>query len=288
MERGMSKIVALVDGSIYAQSVCDHAAWVAARTGAVVDILHVLGHRRSAGAPNNLSGNIALGARSSLLKDLSERDVQTAKGAQKSGRSILDTAKAQLEAAGVQNITARLRIGDIVEEVAEYEDDADLILIGKRGDAADFATLDLGSNLERIVRSSQQPVVVAARAFKPVERFLIAFDGGPSSRKAVDYVATSPLFAGLSCRLLTVGPDTPEIRDRLARATSTLEAAGHDVSSDILQGPPDLLIASAVETENIGLLVMGAYGHSRIRSLIIGSTTAEMIRLCKIPVMLFR
>ncbi|MFT5487745.1 MAG: nucleotide-binding universal stress UspA family protein [Paracoccaceae bacterium] len=284
----MSKIIALVDSSIYAKSVCDHAAWIATRTGAAVELLHVLGHRRGAGTPNNLSGNIALGARSSLLKDLSDRDVETAKVSQKSGRTILDAAKAQLEAAGVQDVSTRLRIGDIVEEVAEYEADADLILIGKRGEAADFATLDLGSNLERIVRSSHKPVVVAARAFTPVKRFLIAFDGGPSSRKAVDHVATSPLFAGLPCRLLTVGPDTPEIRDHLARATSTLEAAGHDVSSEILQGPPDLLIASAVETDEIGLLVMGAYGHSRIRSLIIGSTTAEMIRLCKIPVMLFR
>jgi nucleotide-binding universal stress UspA family protein len=284
----MSKIIALVDGSIYAKSVCDHAAWIATRTGAGVELLHVLGHRRGAGQPNNLSGNIALGARSSLLKDLSDRDVETAKVSQKSGRTILETAKAQLEAAGVQNVTTRLRIGDIVEEVAEYEADPDLILIGKRGEAADFATLDLGSNLERIVRSSHKPVVVAARAFTQVKRFLIAFDGGASSRKAVDHVAISPLFAGLPCRLLTVGPDTPEIRDQLARATSTLEAAGHEVSSQIVQGPPDLLIASAVETDDIGLLVMGAYGHSRIRSLIIGSTTAEMIRLCKIPVVLFR
>jgi len=38
----------------------------------------------------------------------------------------------------------------------------------------------------------------------------------------------------------------------------------------------------------INLLVMGAYGHSRIRYLIIGSTTTEMIRTCKIPVLLFR
>lgn len=284
----MSKIIALVDGSVYAQSVCDHAAWIATRTGADVELIHVLGHRRGSGAPNNLSGNIALGARSTLLKDLSERDVETAKVSQKSGRTILDTAKAHVEAAGVQNVATRLRIGDIVEEVKDYETDADLILIGKRGDAADFATLDLGSNLERIVRSSHKPVVVAARAFKPVKRFLIAFDGGASSRKAVDHVAASPLFAGLSCRLLTVGPDTAETRDRLARATSTLEAAGHDVSAEIVQGPPDLLIASAVETDDIDLLVMGAYGHSRIRSLIIGSTTAEMIRLCKIPVVLFR
>jgi len=38
----------------------------------------------------------------------------------------------------------------------------------------------------------------------------------------------------------------------------------------------------------IDLLLMGAYGHSRIRNLIIGSTTTSMIRSCKIPVLLFR
>ena len=36
------------------------------------------------------------------------------------------------------------------------------------------------------------------------------------------------------------------------------------------------------------MLVMGAYGRSRIRSLIIGSTTTEMIRSCKVPVVLMR
>jgi len=33
---------------------------------------------------------------------------------------------------------------------------------------------------------------------------------------------------------------------------------------------------------------MGAYGHSRIRNLVIGSTTTEMLRSCTVPVMLFR
>jgi nucleotide-binding universal stress UspA family protein len=43
-----------------------------------------------------------------------------------------------------------------------------------------------------------------------------------------------------------------------------------------------------VEALNIDLVAMGAYGHSHIRNLIIGSTTTEMIRSCKVPVMLFR
>ena len=40
--------------------------------------------------------------------------------------------------------------------------------------------------------------------------------------------------------------------------------------------------------EGFGLLVMGAYGHSRIRSLIIGSTTTAMVRAVKVPVLLYR
>jgi len=43
-----------------------------------------------------------------------------------------------------------------------------------------------------------------------------------------------------------------------------------------------------VEREAVGLVVMGAYGHSRLRSLMIGSTTSELIRACKTPIMVFR
>ncbi|MEO6054349.1 MAG: universal stress protein, partial [Chthoniobacterales bacterium] len=36
------------------------------------------------------------------------------------------------------------------------------------------------------------------------------------------------------------------------------------------------------------LLVMGAYGHSRIRQLMVGSTTTAMVRTCQVPVLMFR
>jgi nucleotide-binding universal stress UspA family protein len=282
----MTKLVALVDGSIYSQSVCDHAAWVAGRTGAEVDILHVLG-RRETGGTQDLSGSISLGARTALLEELSALDEQRAKLAQSRGRAILEDAKAIVEASGA-TVTTKLRIGDIVETVAESEADADLILLGKRGEAADFAKAHLGSNLERIVRSSAKPVFVASRAFAPIERFLIAYDGGVSSMKAVDHIARSALFAGLDCRLLMAGQDTAAAQRQLGDARAMLEGAGYTVKADIVSGHPDSVISDAVVNENIGLLVMGAYGHSRIRSLVIGSTTTEMVRSCKIPVLLFR
>ncbi len=284
----MTKLVALVDGSRYSQSVCDHAAWIANRTGSSVEILHVLGRRETASGPSDLSDSITLGARTALLAELSALDEQRAKLAQKRGRAILDDAKAIVAAAGVGEVVARLRIGDIVDTVAEFEADADMVVIGKRGEAADFAKLHLGSNLERIVRACHRPVFVAARGFRPIRRFLIAYDGGASSMKAVDHVARSRLFSGLHCRLLTAGPDAGETRKRLDEARAILQGGGYEVDAGIVQGQPETAIAHAVETEEIDLLVMGAYGHSRIRSLIIGSTTTEMMRSCKIPIALFR
>lgn len=284
----MTKLMALIDGSIYSQSVCDHVAWVAGRTDGSVEILHVLGRRDASSAPVNLSGNLNAEARDTLLTELASLDEQKAKLAQKRGRALLSGAKERLEAAGVGEVTTKLRHGDLLETLLEFEAEADLIVVGKRGEAADFAKLHLGSNLERVLRSSHKPVLVAARAFKPVQRFLIAFDGGASATKAVDHVARSKTFAGLDCRLLTVGPDNPEARKRLDDAAAVLRAAGYEVQADIEPGQADRVIAKRVEADGIDLMVMGAYGHSRIRSLIIGSTTTEMIRSCKIPIMLFR
>ncbi|WP_193370245.1 universal stress protein [Pelagibius marinus] len=284
----MAKLIALVDGSIYSESVCDHAAWIAGRGGAEIELLHVLGRRETSSEPANLSGNITLGARTALLEELSALDEQRAKLAQKRGRAILEDAAARLAAGGAGRVTSKLRIGDFVETVAELEPGAEMIVVGKRGEAADFAKLHLGSNLERVVRASHKPVFVASRAFKPIKRFLIAYDGGTSAMKAIDYIARSDLFAGLECRLISVGGDSPENRKRLDDAKALLEGGGYRVETGILAGQPDRAIAEAVEAEGIDLLVMGAYGHSRIRTLIIGSTTTEMLRSCKVPVVLFR
>lgn len=282
-----NKIIAFVDGSVYSESVCHHVAWAAGRMGAEVELYHVLGRREGADK-GDYSGSIRLGARTRLLEELAELDAQRAKLSQAQGRAILEDAKAIIEGDGVAGVSPRLRHGDIVETVTEVEEGAGLIVIGKRGEAADFAKLHLGSNLERMIRAAKAPVLVASRAFKPVQKVLIAFDGGVSSLKAVDYVARQPLFSGLDCTLVTVGKAGDAIRQGLEDARATLSAGGHDASIKMAEGQPEKVLGDLIEAEGHDLLVMGAYGHSRIRNMIIGSTTTEMIRTCKAPVVLIK
>ncbi len=281
------KIIALVDGSTYSASVCENAAWISARTGAPVQLMHVIGRREGAETRDH-SGAIALGARTALLNELAQLDEQRAKLTMERGRAILDDASAILARAGVTDVTTRLRHGDIVETMAEIEAEARVIVIGKRGEAADFATGHLGSNLERIVRSSRKPVFIAARAFRPIAKVLVAFDGGASARKAIAHIAQSPVFQGLAVHVVTVGNASTEMTNALDTARGTLEGAGLATESSILPGQPETTIGKLVEDAGYDMLVMGAYGHSRIRSLIIGSTTTAMIRTCKVPVVLMR
>ena len=284
----MKSIIALIDGSGYAQSVCDHAGWIAARGESSLTMLHVLGRRESPNDNPDLSGSIGLGARTALLEELAELDGQKARLVNKRGRAILDDARDRAAAMGAKEISTMLRHGQLLETMEEFEDQADLIVIGKRGEASHLNMEHLGTNLERVVRATKKPVLVASRAFQPINKMLIAFDGGGSAIKAVEHIVSSPLFTAIDCLLVQVGSENSKNRKALWGAVAALREAGFNAESTVVSGQPEKVIAETVESDGFDLLVMGAYGHSRIRNLIIGSTTTQMIGACKVPIMLFR
>lgn len=282
----MGKLIALIDGSIYSKSVCEHAAWIAGRTGGKVELMHVLG-RREGGERADYSGALALGARSALLNELSDLDEQRSKLALQRGRALMADARALLEKTGVA-VSGQLRHGDLLEAVTDAEAGADMILIGKRGEGADFAKAHLGSNLERVTRIVEKPLFVAARAFKPISRVLVAFDGSGPAMRAVEYMAQSPVYAGLAVKLVTIGEGGKAAAQALAGAQAVLGKAGMAAETAILPGQPEEVLAEIVAAEDFQHMVMGAAGHSRIRRLFVGSTTLEMIRACPVPILLVR
>lgn len=281
------KILALVDGSTYATSVCHAAAWIAKSLGGGVDLLHILPDTHSKGS-GDLSGALKLGARTALLEELVSLDAQRAKLAAAQGHAILDDAKVLIEADGIAPIGLKLRHGDLIETLTALQPEARALVVGKRGEGSAGAFEHLGSNLERIIRSATVPVFVAARESRLITSVLIAYDGSASADRAVERMTQSPVFGGLAAVLAYVGADTPAIRHQMEAAQARLIAAGLHVTIAVETGEPDVTLQRKISAEGFDLLVMGAYGHSRIRNLIIGSTTTAMIRACKVPVLIYR
>ena len=282
------RLLALVDGSPYSASVCDHAAWFAHRADASVHLVHLISRRSLGGGEQNLSGSIGLGARTALLNELVELDARKAKLAQQRGRAILADAGDRLGGLGVAHVTTSLRHGEVVETLATLEREADLVVIGKRGEAADADSAHPGSNLERAIRSTSKPALVASRAFREPRRFLIAFDGGKSALEAVDFIAARPRYNDLDCHVVSAGHADRTRRRQLEGAAAVLREAGFAVTAEHVDGAPESTIPAEAERRGVDLVVMGAYGHSRIRNLIIGSTTTAVVIACRLPILLFR
>jgi nucleotide-binding universal stress UspA family protein len=72
----------------------------------------------------------------------------------------------------------------------------------------------------------------------------------------------------------------------LAHARETLEKAGFESTSAIFPGEPEGVLTRYQQENNVGMMIMGTYGNSRIRQLLVGSTTTEMIRNSTIPLLL--
>ncbi|QDV10016.1 Universal stress protein family protein [Planctomycetes bacterium Poly30] len=280
----MRKLLACIDASSYAASVMDSAAWAAGRLEASIEILHVIQRNDAVAVRHDLSGAVGLGAKSALLEELVSIDEAEAKLARERGRVMLAVAEERLRERGFTDILTTHRHGGIVETVIEREEEADMVVIGKRGASSAFAKEHLGSKVERVVRESIRPVLVASQVFRAPEQVMIAFDGGASSRKALEFVADSPLFRGLGVRVVMAGAGGSSRQKHMDWATGRLAGA----TVEHIGGGAEEALPKYLEEHRVGMLVMGAYGHSPLRRLIVGSTTTQMMQNCHVPILLFR
>jgi len=283
----MTKILACIDASAYAASVCDLTAWASKRLDLPIELLHVVQRKDAVAQRHDLSGSIGLGAKSDLLEELTKLEEADARLQVERGRILLATMAERLQADGAKAVTPLHRHGGIVETILERESDARVIVIGKRGASHEFASDHIGSKIERVVRASTKPVLIASRAVSEPQAVVLAYDGSKAADRALERVANSPLFDGLPVHVVTVGPDDDKHRKLLDNVGAAL-ADRRSVELTIAQGKAEEVIAEVVGKTPEALLVMGAYGHSPLRTLIVGSTTTTLIRTVHVPVLLVR
>ncbi len=280
-------VLAFVDRSHYAASVCDHAAWAAGRLHVPVKLLHAIERHPDRTAHADRSGRLGVDTGEHLLRELVTLDEQRNRVARESGRVLLDDAARRIREAGIAEVYQRLEQGDPAGQLRDHEANARLIVIGKGGEAAKCGASHVGRNLERVIRASHKPVLIVPETFRPIRRYLLAWDGGKSTGDAINYLVESPLLREVEGQVLMAGDGSGMDRERLGDAVRHLESAGLRVTGAVREGEPETVIAVAVEREGIDLLVMGAWGHSRIRQLMIGSTTTELLRRCDASMLVF-
>ncbi len=283
-----NKVLACVDQSHFADYVADYAAWAALRMDAPLEFLHVIDRHPELGSGDDHSGIIGIDAQEHLLTKLSADDEVRTKNASEQGRIFLNQLRQQAVATGVEQVDVRQRHGELEETLVEQEDGVRLLVLGRRGEAAETTQRDLGRNVERVVRALHKPILTVTEGFKEPGRVMIAFDGGMVTRRGVEMVAHSPLFRGLPITLLMSGKPTPDAPQKLDWAKTTLEHSGFDVNTLLIPGDAEHTIAKTVKHQAVDMLIMGGFSHSPLRSLLFSSKTADLLRAATIPTLLLR
>ncbi|MDP2141406.1 MAG: universal stress protein [Gammaproteobacteria bacterium] len=283
----MTNIIACIDGSSAAEAVCDAAAWASLRLAAPLRLLHVL-DRSEYPTHGNLSGNIGLGTREHLLTELVELDEKRGRVALEQGRHMLEAAQQRAAADGAKDISTVQRHGSLLETLAEMEAESRLLVMGRQGEAHEHETHAIGSHLENVIRTIQRPILIALPGFIAPRTFMIAYDGSATATKALEMVAASPLLKGLPCHVVMVLDPGVNRDAELDAGCARLDSAGFNITRTILEGEVEPALHKYQREHSIDLMVMGAYGHSRIRQFLVGSNTTRMLSQSDIPLLLLR
>lgn len=284
----MNKVLACLDDSPRTLAVCDYGIWAARLLDVQLEFLHVLDRLVDQSGGTDFSGMLGFDAQENLLEQLGALDEERSRLAQEHGRRLLQAAKDRAVSAGVGNVETRQRHDSLIDTLLEFEPDTRMVIVGQQRVQGPTSKWYLDQNAERVVRTLQRPVLVVDDAFKLPQRFVIAFDGSATARKMVEMVSASPLLKGQACHLIAVTEDSGSVLDGLSWARQTLEAAGFAVQAVTRGGEPEQALREHVMETGADLLVMGAYGHSRIRHLIMGSTTSVLLRTSPVPVLILR
>jgi nucleotide-binding universal stress UspA family protein len=189
--------------------------------------------------------------------------------------------------AGKQSPTAQwLReIGDEAFWVREYGRAADLLVMGHPGDDQGVSI----DTIEAALVGTGRPVLIvpAVPLVSLPETIVIAWKPAPEAARAV--TAAMPLLSkAKQILIVTVAEEQGLSDEEGARLTTSLTWHGLNASTRHLRpdklGAADTLLATAAELG--ALVVMGAYGHSRMREWIFGGFTNHVLRGAAVPVLM--
>jgi nucleotide-binding universal stress UspA family protein len=164
---------------------------------------------------------------------------------------------------------------------------ADLVVVSRPEEEGGVTSVT--ETLEAVLLESGTPLLVASA--RPSETLgshvAVAWNGGLESARAV--AAAIPfLKTAEATTIVTVGDPAPPEADAAALAaylarhgvaaqTRTIETEGTSVGAALL---------SAAAEAGADLMVMGAYTHSRLRELIFGGVTREVLADAEMPVLM--
>jgi len=182
--------------------------------------------------------------------------------------------------------------GDALDVITSHARHADLLVVGQFN-ADDEAVLYLQDLTDRLILAAGRPVLVVPYVYKNAvfgQKIIIGWDGSRTATRAI-HDALPILKLAKKTIVMCVKQNSNEVLDdqppgqkiaaHLSNHSVNVEAQ-HIVSNEIK--PAHMLLNLAAE-QGADMMVIGAYGHARIKELVMGGVTMHLLESMPLPVL---
>lgn len=277
----IKKILVGIDTSEHSRNAQAYAFYLAPKLGAALIGLHVADIVSIEGPFfHDIAGTLGLEPYLDFSSKMREALNQR-------GRGVLDDFAEAARREGVSAETI-LDLGIVANQLCERARSADLVIVGHRGVNERFSTGLLGSTAESVARKCPRPLLISPLRFRAIERPVLAYDGSERAARAMCAAAQFAAALGAALTVVTVARD-PKLGERaLEEARRYLAPYSPSAAFRLLSGHANEAIIRFLNEHSADLLFIGAYGHSRIIEMVLGSTTEYVLRNAPCPVFLSR
>ncbi|TDI83692.1 MAG: universal stress protein [Caldithrix sp.] len=275
----IKSILLSVDGSSYTEAQVKYCIQLAEAFNCKIKVLSIVDIRIFEWAVVMGTDGFVPMVPSNIYKEESQKILETKADA------VLDKCSRILKQEGIDFEVEKIS-GPPVDIICEKARVVDLLLMGARGEFAKWKSRIVGATLDAVVRQWNKQILITPEKFKRVSKVLFAYDGSDRANKALQLAGLFGTGLDVPVVILTIH-DKKAIRKKyLDEAEIYLEPYKIPVELLGVSGHAEQEILNIADERQCDLIIMGAFGHSRIRETILGSTTEHVLKNKKIPVLL--
>lgn len=181
----------------------------------------------------------------------------------------------QIDGPSIQAVIDRSRLADLV-----------VLSLTAKGQGDDEPALTLAAGVAIHGRAPVLAVPEATRGFDPRGPAMVAWNGSPEAAHALRF-ALPMLRRASEVHVVSVTEDCqqfPPVEGCRYLALHGVKAEIHDAQRE--DRPIHEVLLGAATTLGAGYIVMGAYGHSRLREAVLGGVTRRMMQESPVPLLL--
>lgn len=207
-------------------------------------------------------------------------------------RSALAAFEPKIKSLGVTSYEQRLIDDDAGSGLTLQASYSDLVVVGQT-DPEEISPAKMPELPAYVVMNAGRPVLIvpyAGHFDNLAGNVLIAWDGSTQATRAVTSAIPLLKRATIAKVVIFNADANPGIHGEQPGADIALYLARHNVNVEVLQKKTVLDIGNAllslVADESADLLVMGGYGHSRFREVLLGGATRTILASMTVPVLM--